>query len=77
MMAARKRKRTPKHVVDISLRASDIARLGAAVTFKVRRGPNLLATIEIGQGGFRWRARSGKSFRRIRWPALFAKLEAA
>jgi hypothetical protein len=74
-MVARRTKRPPKHVVDISLRATDIARLGAAVTFKVREESRTLATIEIGQGGFRWRPRSGKSFKRIRWPALFARLD--
>src|SRR5271169_3226325 len=54
-MAKRKRKIVPKHTVDISLHASDLAKAGAAVTFRVHSREGLLGTVEIGQGSFRWK----------------------
>ena len=74
-MAGKSKTREPRYEVDVSLKARDIAKLGAALTFKIRERDEMLGTIEIGQGGFRWKARSGKSFRRIRWTRLFEQLE--
>lgn len=66
-----------RYTVDVSLKAQDIARLGAALTFRVKAGEAMLGTIEIGQGGFRWKARAGKSFHRIRWGRFFERLARA
>ncbi len=63
-MAARPRRRKPRYTVDVALKAQDIARLGAALTFRIKSGEAMLGTIEVGQGGFRWKGRSGKFFRR-------------
>ena len=51
-MVTRRRKTAPRYAVNISLKAWDIAKAGAAVTFKVRDRDGLLGTIEIGQGTF-------------------------
>ena len=51
-MATKRRKTAPRYAVNISLKAWDIAKAGAAVTFKVRDRDGLLGTIEIGQGTF-------------------------
>jgi hypothetical protein len=71
------RRRKPRYTVDVSLKAQDIARLGAALTFQIKSGDAMLGTIVIGQGGFRWKARSGKFFRRISWGRFFERLQSA
>ncbi|HEY2444726.1 MAG TPA: hypothetical protein VGI20_03200 [Rhizomicrobium sp.] len=76
-MRTRTKRRNPRYTVDVALKAQDIARLGAALTFQVRSGDAMLGTIEIGQGGFRWKARSGKFFRRIGWSRFFERLQRA
>lgn len=76
-MPTRYRRRKPRYAVDVSLKAQDIARLGAALTFRIKSGEAMLGTIEIGQGGFRYRARNGKSFRCIRWGRFFERLDDA
>jgi hypothetical protein len=70
-------KRSPKHVVDIALSASDMARVGAALDIRIftqdrKRNKQLLGTIQIGQGSFRW-ARAHGRFRRLPWQQ-FAEL---
>jgi hypothetical protein len=64
-------KRPPKHVVDVALSASDMARVGAALHIRIftqdrQRNKQLLGTIQIGQGSFRW-ARAHGRFRRLPW----------
>jgi hypothetical protein len=76
-MGSRTGRRKPRYTVDVSLKAQDIARLGAALTFQIKSGDAMLGTIEIGQGGFRWKARSGKFFRRISWGRFFERLQRA
>jgi hypothetical protein len=64
-------KTAPRYAVNISLKAWDIAKAGAAVTFKVRDRDGLLGTIEIGQGTFGWKnARGKKGNKRIAWSKL-------
>jgi hypothetical protein len=75
-MAARKKKTSQKHTVDISLQASDIAKAGAAVTFTVHNRDGLLGTVQIGQGSFRWKAARKHTFKRIEWDRLAAVLDA-
>jgi hypothetical protein len=70
-------KRPPKHVVDVALSASDMARVGAALHIRIftqdrQRNKQLLGTIQIGQGSFRW-ARAHGRFRRLPWQQ-FAEL---
>jgi hypothetical protein len=74
---ARKRKTlTPRYAVDISLKAWDIAKAGAAVKLIVHEHDELLGTIEIGQGTFGWRsARRKRGFKRIPWRALAERLD--
>jgi hypothetical protein len=78
-MAKRPRaaKRPPKHVVDVALSANDMARVGAALEIRIftqgrKRNKELLGTMQIGQGSFRW-ARAHTQFRRIPW-GRFAEL---
>jgi hypothetical protein len=73
----RSARRKPRYTVDVALQAQDIARLGAALSFRVREGTAMLGTIQIGQGGFRWKGRSGKFFRRTSWARFFERLERA
>ncbi len=55
-MAAKRRKIAARYAVNISLKAWDIAKAGAAVTLKIRDRDDLLGTIEIGQGTFGWKS---------------------
>jgi hypothetical protein len=64
-------KRPPKHIVDMSLSAYDMARVGAALDIRIftqdrQRNKQLLGTIQIGQGSFRW-APAHSKFRRLPW----------
>ena len=64
-------KRPPKHTVDMTLSASDMARVGAALNIRIftqdlRRNKTILGTIQIGQGSFRW-AKAHGQFHRIPW----------
>jgi len=74
-MARKRRTNGHAHRVDIELKASDIARAGAAVTFKVRDGGEVLGTVEIGQGSFRWKGAKKQKFKRISWPRLADRLD--
>ncbi len=70
-MPRRRSKIEPKYAVNISLKAWDLAKAGAAVTLKVRDRDKLLGTIEIGQGTFGWKGAKAKSgFKRISWRKL-------
>jgi hypothetical protein len=61
----------PRYAVNISMKAWDIAKAGAAVRLRVRNRDGLLGTIEIGQGTFGWKSARGKSgFKRIAWSNL-------
>jgi hypothetical protein len=75
-MAKSKKSTAPKHTVDMSLHASDIAKAGAAVKFKVHNRDGLLGTLEIGQGSFRWKGANKQSCKRIPWARLAADLDA-
>jgi hypothetical protein len=58
------------------LKAWDIAKAGAAVTFKAKDRKGLLGTIEVGQGTFGWKSAHGKrDFWRISWGRLADKLD--
>jgi hypothetical protein len=72
-MAERKAK-ISKHTVDMEVSATDIARAGAAVEFKVHGESGLLGTIQIGKGTFGWKAANKQKFRRISWTAFASKL---
>jgi hypothetical protein len=62
--------------VNISLKAWDLAKAGAAVTVKVRDREGLLGTIEIGQGTLGWRsARKKSGFKRLPWSQVASALE--
>jgi hypothetical protein len=74
-MAKRKRRVAPKHTVDISLHASDLAKAGAAVRFKVHNRHGLLGTVKIEQGSFTWKGAKKQSFKRIPLARLAADLD--
>jgi hypothetical protein len=74
-MARKKQKREPKFVVDIALRAQDLAKAGYAVSFKVKGPDGKLGTIELGQGAFMWKGAGDHNRRRIPWNTFFAMLE--
>ena len=66
-----------RYAVNVSLQAWDIAKAGAAATFKVQGRNGLLGTIEIGQGTFGWKSAHGKKgFKRVAWSKLAEKLDA-
>ena len=70
-MAKRMAKRAPKHIVDMSLSANDMARVGAAIDIRIftqdrKSHKTLLGTIQIGQGSFRW-AKAHGHFHRLPW----------
>jgi len=74
-MAKRRRKKTvepkQKHSVDLSFKAWDIAKAGAALKFKVHDRAGLPVAIEVGQGTSGWKlARSRKPFTRMSWSPL-------
>lgn len=72
-MAPKKARVAARYAVNVSLKAWDIAKAGAAIKLKVRDRTGHLGTIEIGQGTFGWEKPYGKSgIRRISW-ARFAK----
>lgn len=73
---ARRKKRVAKHTVDVSLRAWDLAKAGAAITLKVHNRDGLLGTVQIGQGSFRWKGAKKQKFKEIRWDRLAADLDA-
>jgi hypothetical protein len=77
VMARKRRKLEPRYAVNISVKAWDIAKAGAALTLSVRDRDELQGTIEIGQGTFGWMsARGKKGFKRIPWRRLTEKLDA-
>ena len=64
-------KKPPKHIVDMSLSANDMARVGAALNIRIftqdrQRNKTILGTIQIGQGSFRW-AKAHNQFHRVPW----------
>jgi len=64
-----------RSAVNISMKAWDIAKAGAAVKLRVRDRSGLLGTIEIGQGTFGWKSARAWKFKRISWAQLADKLE--
>jgi hypothetical protein len=75
-MASKHKKVAPRYAVNISMKAWDIAKAGAAVRLKGRDRDELLGSIEIGQGTFGWMsARGKKGFKRISWRRLADKLD--
>ena len=59
-MAMKHKKVALRYAVNISMKAWDIAKAGAAVRLKVRDRDGLIGSIEIGQGTFGWRSARGK-----------------
>jgi hypothetical protein len=64
-----------RYVVNISMKAWDLAKAGAAVKLKIRDRGDFLGTIEIGQGTFGWKGARARRFRRLTWGVLADKLE--
>jgi len=74
-MARKRHKATQKYAVNISLKAWDIAKAGAAIRLKVRDRNGVLGTVEIGQGTFGWKSAHGKNFKRIPWGQFATDLD--
>jgi hypothetical protein len=75
-MSKRTKTIEPRYAVNVSMKAWDIAKAGAAMRLKVRGRNGLLGTIEIGQGTFGWKSARRKSgFRRIQWKELASILD--
>jgi hypothetical protein len=75
-MSKRTKTIEPRYAVNVSMKAWDIAKAGAAMRLKVRGRDGLLGTIEIGQGTFGWKSARRKSgFRRIQWKELASILD--
>jgi hypothetical protein len=72
--AKKAKKVEPRYAVNISMKAWDLAKAGAAVKLRVRDRTGLLGTIEIGQGTFGWKGARGHRFKRISWRQLAARL---
>ena len=74
-MAAKSRRAKPRYEVNMAVQAWDLAKAGSAMTIRVRERGNLLGTIEIGQGSFRWMPARGKlGLKRIPWRKLYHAL---
>jgi len=72
----RKKQLTQRYEVNMEFQAWDLAKAGSALTIEVREHQELLGTIEIGQGSFRWKAAHGKlGFKRIPWRSLAKGLD--
>ena len=72
-MPRRVRKLSPRYTVDISFKAQDIAKAGAALSFKIHNRDGLLGTVEIGQGTFGWRgSKMKKGIKRLAWERFAA-----
>jgi hypothetical protein len=71
----RTKKVEPRYAVNVSMKAWDIAKAGAAVKLMVSDRDGLLGTIEIGQGTFGWKSARAWKFKRISWAQLADKLE--
>jgi hypothetical protein len=70
-MATKRRKLKPRYTVNMAVQAWNLAKAGSALTVEVRDRDELLGTIEIGQGSFRWKPAHGKlGFKRIAWERL-------
>ena len=75
-MAKRKTRVAARYAVNISFKAWDIAKAGAAIRLRVRGRTGVLGTVEIGQGTFGWRKGRGKrGIRRISWDELAKQME--
>lgn len=78
MARKRKRKRAPRYVVDVALKADDLSKAGTAITVTIRADRQtekpVLGTIEIGQGTFGWRAANAKRFARLDWTSFAKKM---
>ena len=75
-MARKKPTLAARYAVNVSLKAWDIAKAGAAIRLKVRNRDRLLGTIEIGQGTFGWEKAHGKlGIRRIPWGEFARMME--
>lgn len=71
----KKKKVEPRYAVNISMKAWDIAKAGAAVKLRVRDRGKMLGTVEIGQGTFGWKSAHAQRFTRINWGSLAARLD--
>ena len=60
-MAARRTRRKPRYTVDVELQAQDIARLGAALTFRVKRARRCSAPSRSGRAVSAGRGGAGNS----------------
>jgi hypothetical protein len=64
-----------RYKVNMAFQAWDLAKAGSALTIEVRERTELLGTIEIGQGSFRWKTARRKSGKVIRWGKLAERLD--
>ncbi len=71
---AKPKTKVVKHSVDMEVKATDIAKAGAAVAFKIHGENGLLGTIQIGQGTFGWKAANKQKFQRFSWTSFASKL---
>jgi uncharacterized membrane protein len=74
-MTKKAKKVEPRYAVNISMKAWDIAKVGAAVKLRVRNRTGLPGTIEIGQGTFGSKSAGAWKFKRISWAQLADKFE--
>lgn len=65
----------PRYAVNVSLKAWDIAKAGAAIKLVVSDRDGRLGTIEIGQGSFCWRNARARRVKRLTWTQLADKLD--
>jgi hypothetical protein len=61
--------------VNIDLKAKDMARADAAVTFVVEGPGGRLGTLQIGQGTLGWKRSYGQKYRRIPWAKFFERMQ--
>lgn len=62
-----------EHRVKASMKVLEIAQAGSALELKVFADDEIIGTIQIGHGSFRWKGKNRKGFKRISW-SRFADL---
>jgi len=67
--AVKRKTKEPRFIVNVAMKAVDLPKAGAAVTFEIQSSDKrLIGTLSVGQGSLNWKPRHGGSRRTIRVP---------
>lgn len=62
------------HKVEGEMRVLELNQAGSAIELKVFADDEMLGTIQIGQGSFRWKNKNGKKYKALSWTEFFRVL---